>query len=111
MDSQTVQMVGQMQTDPTYVGSNPTLANARVTTFLSSIAGDRFGDMSSLEKKIAQIRSNKRKVKERIKKKKQRIQEQIKQLKTDEQELDVLNDNEWKLQQLLENETEQMSMR
>lgn len=103
MDTSMAQTV-QTQASMSYnnaTGSIPS-SSSRVHCFLAGLARSKNGDSSDLERKITQLKIQRKKLRENAKKIKQRIKEQTQKLLSTEQQIDNIDLNILNLEALLE---------
>ncbi len=91
--------------------SNPTYdTSSRVFEFLKNLATDSRTESMAIDCKIAQLKAQRKRLRENAKKIKQRIREQTEKLRLNEQEIDSIDLNISKLQSIRDNE-EEMDMK
>jgi chromosome segregation ATPase len=83
---------------------NSSTSSSRVWQFLSDIAKDTHCESTAIDRKIAQLKAQRKKLRENAKKTKQRIREQTEKLRLIEQEIDNIDLNVTKLQNIREDE-------
>jgi peptidoglycan hydrolase CwlO-like protein len=100
------QSVEQATMNHNVQGSIPhsSTSSSRVWQFLSDIAKDTHCESTAIDRKIAQLKAQRKKLRENAKKTKQRIREQTDKLRLYEQELDNIELNITKLQNIREDE-------
>ena len=81
----------QMSMNANVLGSIPNYSSSRVFKFLSDIAENTHSESTAIiDRKIAQLKAQRKKLKENTKKTKQRIQEQTDKFRLYQQEIDNL---------------------
>jgi chromosome segregation ATPase len=86
-------------------GSIPTSnSSSRVLHFLESIASNTRNESTAIDRKIAQLKAQRKRLRENAKKIKQRIREQTEKLILIEQEIDNIDLNVTKLQDIREDD-------
>ena len=100
------QQVEQMSTNNNVQGwiPNSSTSSSRVWQFLSDIAKDTRSESTAIDRKIAQLKAQRNKLRENAKKTKQRIREQTDKLRLYEQEIHNIDLNITKLQNIREDE-------
>jgi chromosome segregation ATPase len=100
------QSVEQATMNHNVQGSIPNIStsSSRVWQFLSDIAKDTHCESTAIDRKIAQLKAQRKKLRENAKKTKQRIREQTEKLRLIEQEIDNIDLNVTKLKNIRENE-------
>jgi peptidoglycan hydrolase CwlO-like protein len=100
------QQTEQMTMNNNVQGSipNSSTSSSRVWQFLSDIAKDTHSESTAIDRKIAQLKAQRKKLRENTKKTKQRIREQTDKLRLYEQEIDNIDLNITKLQNIREDE-------
>jgi peptidoglycan hydrolase CwlO-like protein len=83
---------------------NSSTSSSRVLHFLESIARNTHSESTAIDRKIAQLKAQRKKLRENAKKTKQRIKEQTDKLRLYEQEIDNIELNITKLQNIREDE-------
>jgi peptidoglycan hydrolase CwlO-like protein len=83
---------------------NSSTSSSRVLYFLESIARNTHSESTAIDRKIAQLKAQRKKLRENAKKTKQRIREQTDKLRLYEQEIDSIDLNITKLQNIREDE-------
>ncbi len=83
---------------------NSSTSSSRVLHFLESIARNTHSESTAIDRKIAQLKAQRKKLRENAKKTKQRIREQTDKLRLYEQEIDSIDLNITKLQNIREDE-------
>ena len=99
-------MSEQMQTQTYATGSRPTVVKSRAFQFLESIAIKNNVKENSVYRKILSLRTEKQKLRERRKKVKATIKEKYMQLESLEQQIDNLDIEISRLEQLKSNESD-----
>jgi septal ring factor EnvC (AmiA/AmiB activator) len=102
-----VQYTEQIFVDPNVMSLNPTAftSHPRIFDFLEDIAENARGESTAIDRKIAQLKCQRKKLRENIKKTKQRITEQTEKLRLFE-ELDNIELNISHLQSIRDNDEE-----
>jgi chromosome segregation ATPase len=83
---------------------NSFTSSSRVLHFLESIANDTRSESTAIDRKISQLKAQRKRLRENAKKIKQRIKEQTEKLRLTEQEIDNIDLNITKLQDIREDE-------
>jgi chromosome segregation ATPase len=96
------QQVEQMTLNNNIQGSipNSSTSSSRVLCFLESIARNTYSESTAIDRKIAQLKAQRKRLRENAKKIKQRIREQTEKLRLIEQEIDNIDLNVTKLQDI-----------
>jgi chromosome segregation ATPase len=81
---------------------NSSTSSSRVLHFLESIARNTHSESTAIDSKIAQLKAQRKRLRENAKKIKQRIREQTEKLRLIEQEIDNIDLNVTKLQDIRE---------
>ncbi len=100
------QQAEQMAMNNNVQGSipNSSTSSSRVLYFLESIARNTHSESTAIDRKIAQLKAQRKRLRENAKKINQRIREQTEKLKLIEQEIDNIDLNVTKLQDIREDE-------
>jgi peptidoglycan hydrolase CwlO-like protein len=83
---------------------NSSTSSSRVLHFLESIARNTHSESTAIDRKIAQLKAQRERLRENAKKIKQRIREQTEKLRLIEQEIDNIDLNVTKLQDIQEDD-------
>lgn len=83
---------------------NSSTSSSRVLHFLESIARNTYSESTAIDRKIAQLKAQHKRLRENAKNIKQRIREQTEKLRLIEQEIDNTDLNVTKLQNILEDD-------
>ncbi len=83
---------------------NSSTSSSRVLHFLESVARNTHSESTAIDRKIAQLKAQRKRLRENAKKIKQRIREQTEKLRLIEQEIDNIDLNVTKLKNIRENE-------
>lgn len=102
------QQAKQMTMNSNVDGSIPaqTPSSSRVFNFLESLAKNTRSESTTTDRKIAQLKAQRKRLRECNKKIKQRIREQTEKLRLNEQEIDNIDMNIAQLQDIRDNEEE-----
>jgi chromosome segregation ATPase len=100
------QLVEQATMNHNVQGSIPNIStsSSRVWQFLSNIAKDTHCESTAIDRKIAQLKAQRKRLRENAKKIKQRIREQTEKLRLIEQEIDNIDLSVTKLQDIREDD-------
>ena len=102
------QQAEQMTMNTNVAGSIPahTTSSSRVFEFLESVARNTRSESTATDRKIVQLKAQRKRLRECNKKIKQRIREQTEKLKLNEQEIDNIEMSIAQLQDIRDNEEE-----